>query len=120
MNEEKSEEVKAEVVEPEEKAGVLAIVSLITGIVSLVFGCIPFAGIFFAFACGLAAIITGIMERKKIASGESSQKGKGIALAGLIMGICGIVFGVVAIIIIAVSGSLLGVFGAIGSGLTGY
>jgi len=118
MNDERSEEVKAEVVEPGEKAGVLAIVSLITGIVSVVFGCIPFAGIFFAFTCGLAAIITGVMERKKIASGESSQKGKGMALAGLITGICGLVFGIVWIILIAISGSLLGIFGALGSGLT--
>jgi len=119
MNDERSEEVKAEVVEPEEKAGVLAIVSLITGIAGIVLGCIPAAGAFISLCAGIAAIITGVMERKKIAKGESSQKGKGMALAGLIMGIVAIVWAIVAVILLITLGAM-GLFGGLFSGLSSY
>ncbi|MCL4377442.1 MAG: DUF4190 domain-containing protein [Actinobacteria bacterium] len=109
--ESKPEEVKAEVIGKEDKPGILAIVSLVTGIVGIVIGCIPIAGGFLGFCSAVAAIITGALEHRKIEKGESSPKGKGMAIAGLILGIVAIVFAVVGIILIFIWGfSALNIF----------
>jgi hypothetical protein len=106
----KAEEVKAEVVGPEERPGPMAIVSLICGILSVLCHCVPVAGSFIGFALSVAAIVLGIIEIRKISRGESSEKGKGMAVAGIILGAVGIVFGIIWIIVIAV-GAFAGVFG---------
>jgi hypothetical protein len=107
----KPEEVKVEVIGKEDKPGVLAIVSLVTGIAGIVIGGIHFIGGFFGFCSAVAAIITGALEHRKIEKGESSPKGKGMAIAGLILGIVAIVFAVLIIILIFIWGfSALNIF----------
>ena len=105
----KAEEVKAEVVGSEERPGPMAIVALVCGILSVVCHCIPVAGAFIGFFLSVAAIVLGIIEIKRIGRGESNTKGKGMALAGIILGAVGIVFGIILIIIISVA-SFSGIF----------
>ncbi len=106
----KAEEVKAEVVGSEERPGPMAIVALICGILSVICHCVPVAGSFISFILSVAAIVLGIIEIKRIGRGESSTKGKGISMAGIILGAVGIVVGIIFIIIVSVIG-LSGVFG---------
>ena len=106
----KTEEVKAEVVGAEERPGPMAIVALICGILSVLCHCVPVAGSFIGFVLSVAAIVLGILEIRKIGKGESSEKGKGMAIAGIILGAVGIVFGIIWAIIIAV-GAFAGAFG---------
>ena len=106
----KAEEVKAEVVGSEERPGPMAIVALVCGILSVICHCIPIAGSFIGFFLSVAAIVLGIIEIKRIGRGEGSAKGKGMALAGIILGAVGIVFGIIWIVIISVA-SFSGIFG---------
>ena len=106
----KAEEVKAEVVGSEERPGPMAIVALICGILSVICHCVPIAGSFIGFFLSVAAIVLGIIETKRIGRGEGSAKGKGMALAGIILGAVGIVFGILWIVIISVA-SFSGAFG---------
>ncbi len=110
----KAEEVKAEVVGSEERPGPMAIVALICGILSVLCHCVPIAGSFIGFFLSVAAIVLGIIEIKRIGRGEGSVKGKGMALAGIILGAVGIVFGILWMVIIRVA-SFAGVFGNWGS-----
>ena len=55
----------------------LAIWALILGIASLVFCCLPLA---------IPAVICGYLARSRIAQTPESVSGKGMAMAGLIMG----------------------------------
>ena len=59
----------------EQKASGLAITSLITGI----FGFIPGAS--------LAALICGIIDLVKIKNGQSSPKGRGMDIAGIVLAV---------------------------------
>lgn len=106
----KAEEVKAEVVGSEERPGPMAIIALICGILSVLCHCVPIAGSFLGFFLSVAAIVLGILEMKRIGRGEASVKGKGMSLAGIILGAVGIVFGIIWIIVISVA-SIGGVFG---------
>ena len=106
----KAEEVKAEVVGSEDRPGPMAIIALICGILSVLCHCVPVAGSFIGFVLSVAAIVLGIIEIKKIGRGDSSAKGKGMAIAGIILGAVGIIFGIIWVIIIAV-GALAGTFG---------
>ena len=106
----KAEEVKAEVVGSEDRPGPMAIVALVCGILSVICHCIPIAGSFIGFFLSVAAIVLGIIEIKRIGRGEGSAKGKGMALAGIILGAVGIVFGIIWIVIISVA-SFSGIFG---------
>jgi hypothetical protein len=106
----KAEEVKAEVVGSEDRPGPMAIIALICGILSVLCHCVPVAGSFIGFVLSVAAIVLGIIEIKKIGRGDSSAKGKGMAIAGIILGAVGIVFGIIWIIVIAV-GAFAGAFG---------
>ena len=58
-----------------EKASSLAKASLITGILSFIPG------------CSLAALICGIVDLVKIGNGQSSKKGKGMDIAGIILAV---------------------------------
>ena len=106
----KAEEVKAEVVGSEERPGPMAIVALICGILSVICHCVPVAGSFIGFFLSVAAIVLGIIETKRIGRGEGSVKGKGMSMAGIILGAVGIVFGILWIVIISIA-SFAGVFG---------
>ena len=57
----------------------MAVASLILGILSLVLVWVPFVNL----ACGVLAIILGVLARKK------QPEKKGMAVAGLVMGIIG-------------------------------
>jgi len=62
-----------------------AITSLVLGISSIVLICCCGVGIL----CGIPAIILGVIARKRILSSQRSEKGYGMALAGIITGIIG-------------------------------
>lgn len=101
----KAEEVKAEVVGSEERPGPMAIGALICGILSLLCSWIPVVG----FVLSVAAIVLGIIEVKRIGRGKGSAKGKGMALAGIILGAVGIVFGIIWIAVVGIL-SFAGIF----------
>lgn len=101
----KAEEVKAEVVGSEERPGPMAIGALICGILSLLCSWVPVVG----FVLSVAAIVLGIIEVKRIGRGEGSAKGKGMALAGIILGAVGIVFGIIWIAVVGIL-SFAGIF----------
>ena len=77
----------------ENVAKILGIVSLVTGILSLLCCCIPILSLLLA----VAAVVTGIISIKK---GNSV---KGLAIAGIVCGSIGVVIGIV----LAVMGGLL-------------
>lgn len=102
MEEQKTEEVQPQVINapvPEDKASGLAITSMILGIAAIV--CSWIIGL--NFALGVAALVTGIIELKKINSGQSNPKGKGMALTGIILGALAIVAAIIYVIVIAVT-----------------
>ncbi|MCR5708693.1 MAG: DUF4190 domain-containing protein [Ruminococcus sp.] len=80
--------------EPEQKA-TLSIVSLVLGIVGLVFSCCCCLGVPF----DIAAIVVGIIAKKK------NVPKQGMALAGIILGAVALVIYVITVIINLVSGS---------------
>ena len=99
MNDQNPEEVKAEVVGvPEDKASGLAITALVLGIVGAVCFWVPGLN----FALGLAALIIGIIEFKKIGAGTSSPKGRGMALAEIILGAVAIFVAIIYVIALSV------------------
>lgn len=77
----------------EQKTSVLAIISLVTGILG-----IPCCG---CFIFSLAALILGYLGRKEINESGGLKKGGGMAMAGLILGAVGIVFAILYWILIA-------------------
>src|ERR1700712_3246723 len=81
---------------PADKTNVLAIVSLILGVVSY----------FTGFFLGIGAVITGHIALSQIK--RTGAKGRGMAIAGLILGYFSILAGIVAVIV------LIFVFAAIG------
>lgn len=80
--------------EPEQKQ-TLSIVSLVLGIVGLLFSCCCCAGVPF----DIAAIVVGILAKKK------NVPGQGMALAGIILGAVGIVIYIITVIINLATGS---------------
>ena len=87
--EQKPEEIQPQVISapaPEERASGLAITAMVLGILAIV--CSWVIGL--NFALGIAALVIGIIEFKKINEKQSSEKGKGMALAGIILGAIGI------------------------------
>ena len=100
MDRQKPEEIKPQIVgepAPEDKASGMAIAAMVSGIVGIV--CAWIIGL--NFALGLAALVLGIIEFKRIQEGQSNQKGKGMALTGIILGSLTL-FGALMYIIIAV------------------
>jgi hypothetical protein len=97
---------------PGAKPQTMALASLITGILSLVFicgGCALAPLGFLSPLLGVAAIVTGVMARQRIARGE--ETGNGLALAGLICGIIAVVLFVIGLILIALGAGALWFFG---------
>ncbi len=83
--------------EPANEGGtsVFAIISLVTGILSIVCCCSQWISILF----GVAAIVLGILSINK------EEESRGMAIAGIICGGVGIVFGIIGIIVGAVGGA---------------
>lgn len=71
----------------------LAIASMVCGIVSLLLWCFPLLGL----PVGIAAVVTGVLARRKIQEGVAD--GDGMALAGLITGIIGLVINLLGLIL---------------------
>ena len=102
----KAEEVKAEVVGSEERPGPMAIIALVCGILSMLCCAIPGLG----FILSIAALVLGIIEVRRIGRNESSTKGKGMAIAGIILGAAGLVFGLIIWAILLPLGIFTGTF----------
>ena len=77
----------------------VAVAALVIGILALVSGFIPFLGILFASVLGIIAVIAGIvgLRRAKARAGE----GRGMSIAGLVMGALGVILAVLQVVGIA-------------------
>jgi hypothetical protein len=106
---------------PATKTNVLSIVSLIVGIVGLLGVCvaifIPVAGPICDGLLAIAALVTGFLGMSQ--TGKTGEKGKGMAIAGLIMGILALLSACLLGIGTAILGPQIGnIFSQITSGLT--
>ena len=79
----------------------LAITSLVTGILGLPLLCCFWIGVLLS----VAAIVTGFMGKKKADESGGRVGGRGMAVAGIILGVVGIVITVVLVILVFVTGS---------------
>lgn len=98
----KKEEVIAVQEAGDYKPGIMAVLSLISGIFSIMFNCIPVAGAFLGFILGTGAIVLGTIEIKKINKDTAGEKGRGMPIAGIILGTLGILIGIFWLIIITI------------------
>jgi hypothetical protein len=87
---------------PELPTSTMALVSLIAGIVGI---------LFFPFVGGIVAIVTGNMARKETRSFPPTHSGDGMATAGMVMGWLSFLVWVIVCCLI-VSAIALGAFGA--------
>ncbi len=81
---------------PAAKFSVKAIVGFAVSLVGIIISAIP---------CGIVGIIFSILGMKEINTGE--KRGKGFAIAGLVVSILDIVFGVINVIIMMIGMSML-------------
>jgi hypothetical protein len=86
----------------EQQTNKKAIWALVLGILSLV--C---CGLF----AGIPAIILGQMAKSEIDTSGGLQSGRGMAVAGFVLGIIGVVWTVVALIVEVSTGAFTGTFG---------
>jgi hypothetical protein len=97
------EEVKPQVIgaaqPPEDRASGMAISSMVVGIIGILCSWV----IFFSIPLGVAALVLGILEFKKIKDGAASEKGRGMAIAGIILGGLTLAGAIIYIIVIVVS-----------------
>ena len=92
----------------DEKRGTLAVLSLIFGVFGIVTAWIPIVNIV-AYLLSVAAIVLGAIGIKKISQGSSSLKGKGMAIAGIILGAAAIVLGIIMTFVFSITlGGVLG------------
>lgn len=82
------------------QTSVMAIISLVTGIIGLI--CCSW------FVFSIAATVLGFLGKKEIDEGKKT--GKGLAIAGLSLGIAGLVLGVVVWVLIFATDSFSGNF----------
>lgn len=89
------EEVKSEVVGLENKnnAGVLGIISLVLGILSILCCWLPF----FNFVFGIMAIVLGAIELKNIKRGVTGSNGRVMAIIGIALGSIIILFFIISL-----------------------
>ena len=92
MNNEYSYDANATYEVVEQKGNALAIVSLITGILSIVCCCVPIA----SWLTGAAGIVCGVLGMKRCEK-------IGMARVGMILGIVGVVLGVIMFVINLIS-----------------
>jgi len=76
------------------KTSVLAIVSLVTGIL----GIFPCCGL---FVFGIAGAVTGYLAKKEIAESNGAKTGAGLAQWGFILGVIGIALSVLYWVLVA-------------------
>ena len=87
---------------PDLPTSTMAVVSLISGIVGI---------LFFPFVGGIIAIVTGNMARKETRSYPPTHSGDGMATAGMVMGWLSLLLWIIVCCLI-ISSLLLGAFGA--------
>lgn len=84
-----------------QQTSVLAIISLVAGILSIVLACCcSILGL-----AGAAGVICGFLAKKEIRESGGAKKGDGLALAGMITGGVGIVLGIALFILTFVVGA---------------
>lgn len=94
---------------PQNNSNGMAIGALVCGIVGVVFAWIPY----FAFLVSAAAIVLGVISRKRLPPGRT-----GMATAGLVLGIIGAAINVLAIICVVCTAGLVGsMFGEWGNSI---
>lgn len=74
-----------------------SVTALVLGIASFLTCCIGYKHVNLGMLVGIAAIVVGLSARKKVALGL--QRGGGMAMAGLILGIVNVVLQVVVLVI---------------------
>jgi hypothetical protein len=91
---------------PQENPGkTLSIVSLVLGILGILASCLTLGAFFYVgIALAIAALVCGIIGRNRTPEGMP----KGMATAGLILGIVGIAVGLLAIVFLAIGLAALG------------
>lgn len=85
-----------------QSTSVMAIISLVTGILSII--CCG------SFIFGIAAVILGFLGRKEINESNGAKKGAGMAMAGLILGAVGIAVSLLYWILV-IAGGIDGYYG---------
>ena len=72
------------------QTSVMAILSLVVGIIGLLACC--------TFIFSIAAVVLGFLGKKEVAESHGARSGGGMATAGLVLGIVGIVLGILYIV----------------------
>jgi hypothetical protein len=80
------------------KTSGMAIASLVTGILGI-FPCCSIG------ILGILGIVFGVLARKNIDASNGTQKGRGMATAGLICGAIGVALGIIYWIVVVATGS---------------
>lgn len=83
----------------------MVVASLVLGILAVVLRLVPIVGIFAALVLGTLAIIFAVLGKKK------QPEKKGMAVAGLVLGIIGAALGVIGLICWAAGAASLSIFG---------
>jgi hypothetical protein len=76
----------------------MAITALVLGVVGVLTGLVPILAIV-ALACGLLGVIFGILGVRRVRS-DSTSKGRGLAITGIVLGIAALVLGVIGLVIV--------------------
>jgi hypothetical protein len=97
----------APVMAPRKTSGA-AIASLVLGIVGFCIGWIPLVGPFIALASSILAIILGAVGIKQVNANPQLVGGKGLAIAGLVLGIIALALWLLAITFLAAVFAQLG------------
>jgi len=92
------EPLRAEEPRAGQEGNALAIAALVVGILAIL-GAL-FTGGVLGIILGIVAVILGVLGRKKVTSGRTTQHG-GLALAGIITGVVAIVLGILFLAFIA-------------------
>lgn len=88
--------------QPQQQTSVLAIISLVTGILGILC-CVCYGG---GALFGIAGLITGFLGKKEIADSGGAKKGDGLALAGMICGGIGVALSILWWVLFAIGASL--------------
>lgn len=83
-----------------QKTNPFAIASFVLGLIGIIFLCVYLSGTI----CAILAIIFGFMARSRIANSAGTEKGDGLAVAGIVLGIITVCFAVIVVICALVFG----------------
>jgi len=78
------------------RMNVLAVLSMISGILGVIMFCpFPCCECVGGIPLDIAAIVMGVLARGQIAKNADSQKGEGMAMAGIILGVIGLILALI-------------------------